>query len=56
VGLVARGANPIEAAAWSVYLHGEAGRRLAERMGPLGFLARELAAEIPGLMKELESS
>jgi hydroxyethylthiazole kinase-like uncharacterized protein yjeF len=53
VGLVARGAAPIEAAVWSVYLHGEAGRRLAERIGPLGFLARELPAEIPGLMKAL---
>ena len=52
-GLVARGAKPIEAAVWSVYLHGEAGRRLAERVGPLGFLARELPAEIPGLMREL---
>ena len=53
VGLVARGAKPIEAAIWSVYLHGEAGRRLARRVGPLGFLARELPAEIPGLMAEL---
>jgi ADP-dependent NAD(P)H-hydrate dehydratase len=52
VGLVARGARPIEAAIWSVYLHGEAGRRLAERVGPLGFLARELPAEIPRLMGE----
>jgi hydroxyethylthiazole kinase-like uncharacterized protein yjeF len=49
-GLLARGAKPIEAAVWSVYLHGEAGRRLARRIGPLGFLARELPAEIPGLM------
>ena len=53
VGLVARGAEPIAAAIWSVYLHGEAGRRLAQRVGPLGFLARELPAEIPGLMAEL---
>ena len=52
-GLLARGAKPIEAAVWSVYLHGEAGRRLATRVGPLGFLARELPAEIPGLMAEL---
>jgi ADP-dependent NAD(P)H-hydrate dehydratase len=49
-GLVARGAPAVEAAIWSVYLHGEAGRRLAERIGPLGFLARELPLEIPGLM------
>jgi ADP-dependent NAD(P)H-hydrate dehydratase len=53
VGLISRGAKPVEAAIWSVYLHGEAGQRLAERVGPLGFLARELPAEIPGLMREL---
>ena len=50
VGLLARGATPVQAACWAVWLHGEAGRRLAERIGPIGFLARELAAEVPGLM------
>ena len=50
-GLVARGLPGWEAACWGVWLHGEAGRRLAERMGPVGFLARELAAEVPGLMR-----
>ena len=50
-GLVARGLPPWEATAWGVWLHGEAGRRLAERMGPIGFLARELLPEIPGLMR-----
>jgi ADP-dependent NAD(P)H-hydrate dehydratase len=49
-GLLARGAEPRVATAWGVWLHGEAGRRLAERVGPLGFLARELLVEIPGLM------
>jgi ADP-dependent NAD(P)H-hydrate dehydratase len=49
-GLLARGAAPLVATAWGVWLHGEAGRRLGERVGPLGFLARELLAEIPGLM------
>jgi ADP-dependent NAD(P)H-hydrate dehydratase len=49
-GLMARGAAPRLAAAWGVWLHGEAGRRLAERDGPLGFLARELPAEIPRLL------
>jgi hydroxyethylthiazole kinase-like uncharacterized protein yjeF len=50
-GLLSRGAPPFEAAAWGVWLHGEAGTALAERIGPIGFLARELLAEIPGLMK-----
>lgn len=49
-GVLARGVDPFEAAAWGVYLHGEAGRRLAERVGALGFLAREIAAEIPRLL------
>ncbi|WP_240700064.1 NAD(P)H-hydrate dehydratase [Sphingomonas gei] len=49
-GLLARGAPPRIAAAWGVWLHGEAGRRLAERIGPLGFLGRELLGEIPRLL------
>ncbi len=53
-GLVARGATPIQAAAWGVYLHGRAGDALAKRMGQLGFLARELLAEVPSLMAEFE--
>ena len=52
-GLVARGAAPAHAAAWGVYLHALAGERLSRRVGPLGFLARELPAEIPPLMSEL---
>lgn len=49
-GLLARGASPRIAAAWGVWLHGEAGRRLAERIGAIGFLGRELPAEIPALL------
>ena len=52
-GLAARGADPLQAAAWGVYLHGRAGDRLARRVAPLGFLARELLAEIPPLMAGL---
>ncbi len=52
-GLVARGAAPLQAAAWGVYLHGRAGDVLAKRMGRLGFLARELLSEVPALMSEL---
>lgn len=50
-GLAARGASPLAAAMWAVWLHGEAGRRCAEQMGPLGFLARELLAHVPPLMR-----
>lgn len=52
-GLAARGASPIQAAAWGVHLHATAGERLAKRIGPLGFLARELLAEVPALMFSL---
>ena len=53
VGLLARGATLDQAAVWATYLHGAAGNRLAKRMGPLGFLARELSDEIPPLMNAL---
>lgn len=49
--LLARGAKPLTAAAWGVWLHGEAGRRLAEQTGPIGFLARDLPPLVPGLMQ-----
>ncbi len=52
-GLAARGAEPAQAVAWGVFLHGEAGNRLAARRGTLGFLARELLAEIPPIMAEM---
>ena len=52
-GLAARRTDPIQATAWGVYLHARAGERLAERIGPLGYLARELPAEIPSLMNEI---
>ena len=52
-GLAARGAPPLHAVVWAVYLHGSAGRALAKRVGPLGFLARELLAELPPLLRRL---
>lgn len=52
-GLVARGAAPEQAAVWAVALHARAGQRLAARMGRLGMMARELAAEVPLLMDGL---
>jgi hydroxyethylthiazole kinase-like uncharacterized protein yjeF len=49
-GLLARGAEPLNALLWSVWLHGEAGARLAEKVGPVGFLARQIADEVPALL------
>jgi ADP-dependent NAD(P)H-hydrate dehydratase len=49
-GLAARGAEPAQAAVWGVYLHSAAGDALAKKQGPLGYLARELASEVPALL------
>ena len=54
-GLLARGASPTTAAIWGVFLHGRAGGRLSASVGTLGFLARELLAEIPQALMEAES-
>lgn len=53
VGLLARGCSSSQAAVWGVYLHGEAGRRVASKHGKMGFLARELAMEVPTIMEEI---
>ena len=48
--LLARGAEPLTALLWSVLLHGEAGEALSRKIGPAGFLAREIPGEIPALL------
>jgi ADP-dependent NAD(P)H-hydrate dehydratase len=53
-GLLARGAEPAQAAVWAAHLHGRAGERLAARVGRLGFLARELPPEIPRVLAEVD--
>ena len=52
-GLAARGAPAVQAAIWGAYLHGAAGEVLARRIGPIGYLARELLDEVPGAMRRL---
>jgi hydroxyethylthiazole kinase-like uncharacterized protein yjeF len=52
-GLAARGATPLQATIWGVYLHARAGDVLAKRVGRLGYLARELLAEVPALLSKL---
>jgi NAD(P)H-hydrate repair Nnr-like enzyme with NAD(P)H-hydrate dehydratase domain len=54
-GLLARGAGVAEAVVWGVFLHAEAGDRLAREVGPVGFLARELLAKIPRAMAEFDA-
>lgn len=48
--LLARGADPLTALLWGVLLHGEAGEMLSAKIGPAGFLAHEIAGEIPALL------
>ncbi|MDV8147772.1 NAD(P)H-hydrate dehydratase [Arthrobacter sp. B10-11] len=52
-GLRARGTSDAQATCWGTHLHAAAGDRLASRLGSLGYLARELADELPALMMEL---
>jgi ADP-dependent NAD(P)H-hydrate dehydratase len=54
-GLVARGTPVEQAAAWGVALHARAGEQLALKTGPLGYLARELSAQVPALMSTLSA-
>ena len=49
-GIAARGAPALRAALWGVWAHGTAGERLARRMAKVGFVARELLAEVPALV------
>jgi ADP-dependent NAD(P)H-hydrate dehydratase len=53
LGLCARGADPTQAAVWATYAHAASGDRLAVRVGPLGFLAGELLAELPSVLVEV---
>jgi len=49
-GFLARGAEPLTALLWAVWLHGAAGAALARKVGPIGFLAREIPDEVPSLL------
>jgi ADP-dependent NAD(P)H-hydrate dehydratase len=52
-GLLARGADPAQAAVWGAYVHARAGERLAVTVGTVGYLARELPREVPAVLSEL---
>ena len=49
-GIAARGADPLTAVLWGSWLHGQAGRLLAERFGPVGFLAQDISDVIPEVL------
>lgn len=54
-GVLARGAEPAQAAVWGQYLHAAAGDLLTARIGRVGFLARELLDEVPLVLGQLRS-
>jgi NAD(P)H-hydrate epimerase len=52
-GLLAQGVEPATAAALGAFVHGLAGDRIAERTGPSGLVASDLARELPAAVEEL---
>jgi ADP-dependent NAD(P)H-hydrate dehydratase len=54
-GLASRGAAPMQAATWGVFLHGRAGHQLTQCIGPVGFLAREVIEQLPALLAGTEA-
>lgn len=55
LGLWARGCDAAQAAVWGSYLHARAGDRLSERIGRVGYLARDILAEIPLVLTEMDA-
>lgn len=52
-GFAARGCDALTAALWGVFVHAAAGKLLSKRIGTVGFLARELGVEVPGILDRL---
>lgn len=53
-GAAARAQDPTSAACWATHVHLEAGVRLADRCGAVGFLGRELLSEVATVMARLQ--
>jgi NAD(P)H-hydrate epimerase len=53
-GLLAQGLAPFEAAAYAVFVHGRAADRIAARRGEAGLLARDVLAEVPPTIAEVQ--
>ncbi|GAC1388777.1 MAG: NAD(P)H-hydrate dehydratase [Vulcanimicrobiaceae bacterium] len=53
-GLLARGLPPLAATLWAVYVHAKAGDALVRKIG-LGFLAREIPRELPGIFMRINA-
>jgi hydroxyethylthiazole kinase-like uncharacterized protein yjeF len=55
-GLAAQGLDPAGAAACGVYLHGEAGMMVREKLGDAGMIASDLLPALPLAIKKLKAS
>jgi ADP-dependent NAD(P)H-hydrate dehydratase len=53
-GLLARGADPAQAACWAAYVHAAAGQGLAVEIGRMSYLAREIVDAIAPALAALE--
>lgn len=49
-GLLSRGAGLVQALVWGKHVHAAAGDALAARLGRVGYLAREICAELPTIL------
>ncbi|MFC2072667.1 NAD(P)H-hydrate dehydratase [Chloroflexota bacterium] len=55
-GLVAQGLKLFDAAACGVYLHGEAGEMVVDRLGDAGMIATDLLPVLPLAIKQLKEN
>ncbi|MBI2328207.1 MAG: NAD(P)H-hydrate dehydratase [Chloroflexi bacterium] len=55
-GLLAQGLTLFEAAACGVYLHGQAGEMVRDRLGDAGMLASDLLPALPPVIKKLKEN
>jgi hydroxyethylthiazole kinase-like uncharacterized protein yjeF len=53
-GLAAQGLTPFDAASLGVYLHGQAGEVIRERLGDAGMIASDLLPVLPTVIKQLK--
>jgi len=54
VGLLAQGLSPFDAAVCGAYVHGLAGQRAAQKLGPAGMVAGDVLNELPYAIMQLE--
>jgi NAD(P)H-hydrate epimerase len=55
-GLSAQGLAPFDAASLGVYLHGEAGETVREKLGDTGMIASDLLTALPAVIKQLKEN